>query len=122
MTGWRVGYIAAPENFIEEVNKIHQYSALCAPTVSQYAAIEACRGSISDVKKMKASYERRARFFTDQMNKVGLTTIMPEGGLYCFSSLKSLNMSSLSFATALLDYSKVAVVPAMFLGNLVKGI
>ena len=121
MTGWRVGYIAAPENFIEEINKIHQYSALCAPTVSQYAAIEACRGDFSEVKKMKASYERRARFFTDKMNKAGLTTIMPEGGLYCFSSIDSLNMSSLSFAKALLDYSKVAVVPGNVFGESGEG-
>ncbi len=82
MTGWRIGYICAPEEYIESINKIHQYSALCAPTLSQYAAIEACKNSENDVKKMRQSYMERARYFTKMMNDVGLTTIMPNGGLY----------------------------------------
>ena len=115
MTGWRIGYIAAPENFIEAMNKIHQYSALCAPTLSQFAAVEACKNSFDDVKKMAKSYSMRARYFTDKMNDAGLKTIIPAGGLYVFSSIRSLNMSSLEFAERLLKEKKVAVVPAMFL-------
>ena len=116
MTGWRVGYIAAPDHVIEVMNKIHQYSALCAPTLSQFAAVEACKNSLSDVKKMANSYMVRARYFTDKMNAVGLDTIMPAGGLYCFSSISSLNMSSLEFAEKLLKENKVAVVPGSVFG------
>jgi len=116
MTGWRVGYIAAPESFIEEINKIHQYSALCAPVISQYAALEACKSTASEVIKMKDSYFRRAKYFTDKMNQIGLETLMPQGGLYCFSSIKSLNMTSLDFAQQLLNTHKVAVVPGSVFG------
>ena len=88
MTGWRIGYICANESVIDAMNKIHQYSSLCAPTISQYAAIEACKSSAPVVKEMKQSYLERARYFTKMMNEVGLDTIMPSGGFYCFSSLK----------------------------------
>ncbi|MEK9726611.1 MAG: aminotransferase class I/II-fold pyridoxal phosphate-dependent enzyme [Candidatus Margulisiibacteriota bacterium] len=121
MTGWRIGYIAAPEYLVESMNKIHQYSALCAPTISQYAAIEACRGSDGDVEKMRKSYQQRAQYFTDQMNSVGLTTIMPQGGLYCFSSIKSLKTTSLAFAESLLADANVAVVPGNVFGESGEG-
>jgi aminotransferase len=117
MTGWRIGYVASTERMIEEINKIHQYSALCAPTVSQFAAIEACKNSDEDVKAMKASYLNRARYFTTKMNAIGLETHMPDGGLYCFSSIKSLGMSSMEFAEQLLKHSKVAVVPGNVFGS-----
>ena len=77
MTGWRVGYVCAPSEFIDEINKIHQYSALCAPTVSQYAAIEACQSTQADVDRMRQSYLERAQYFTRQMNHIGLATLMP---------------------------------------------
>lgn len=121
MTGWRIGYIAAPENFIEAMNKIHQYSALCAPTLSQFAAVEACKNSFDDVKKMAKSYSMRARYFTDKMNDAGLKTIMPAGGLYVFSSIRLLNMSSLEFAERLLKEKKVAVVPGNVFGSSGEG-
>ena len=117
MTGWRVGYICAKEEFIESMNKIHQYSSLCAPTLSQYAAIEACKNSSNEVSQMKASYKNRATYFTKMMNEVGLKTLMPQGGLYCFSSIESLNMTSLAFAEKLLKQLQVAVVPGNVFGE-----
>jgi len=121
MTGWRVGYVCANEDGIESMNKIHQYSALCAPTLSQYAAVEACKGSWSEVQKMRQSYLERARYFTKMMNDVGLTTIMPSGGLYCFTCIKSLSMTSLSFAEKLLKDHRVAVVPGNVFGKSGEG-
>ena len=117
MTGWRIGYVCANEEYIESMNKIHQYSALCAPTLSQYAAIEACENSHNEVQNMRQSYLERARYFTRMMNDVGLTTIMPSGGLYCFTSIQSLSMSSLSFAEKLLKQHQVAVVPGNVFGD-----
>lgn len=116
MTGWRIGYVCANEDYIESMNKIHQYSALCAPTLSQYAAIEACQNAHSDVQKMRQSYMDRSRYFTKMMNDVGLKTMMPSGGLYCFTSIKSLKMSAMSFAEKLLKEYQVAVVPGDVFG------
>lgn len=121
MTGWRIGYVCANEEYIEAMNKIHQYSALCAPTLSQYAAVEACQNSSDEVQKMRQSYLERARYFTKMMNDVGLTTIMPSGGLYCFTSIQSLSMSSLSFAEKLLKEYQVAVVPGNVFGESGEG-
>jgi aminotransferase len=115
MTGWRIGYICANELFISAINKIHQYSSLCAPTISQYAAIEACKNS-SAVSEMKLSYLERARYFTKMMNQVGLTTTLPDGGFYCFSSIKKCNMPSMDFAKKLLKEAQVAVVPGRVFG------
>ena len=115
MTGWRLGYIGASTEHIEAINKIHQYSALCAPTLSQYAAIEACK-SVSEVPKMKQSYMERSRFFANYLNKLGLETLMPKGGLYCFSKISHLEESSLLFAEKLLTQEKVAVVPGSVFG------
>ncbi|MGA0241443.1 MAG: aminotransferase class I/II-fold pyridoxal phosphate-dependent enzyme [Candidatus Marinamargulisbacteria bacterium] len=121
MTGWRIGYIAAPEPVIETINKIHQYSALCAPTVSQYAAIEACKNTQSDVQKMAQSYQERARYFTKKMNDIGIDSRMPSGGLYVFSSIASTGLSSIEFAKRLLKEANVAVVPGMVFGNSGEG-
>lgn len=117
MTGWRIGYICAKDEYIEAINKIHQYSALCAPTLSQYAAVEACKNTLNDVEEMRLSYHQRARFFTKHMNDVGISTIMPKGGLYCFSSIKHLGISSLAFAEKLLSATRVAVVPGDAFGD-----
>lgn len=117
MTGWRIGYIGAPANTIQTINKIHQYAALCAPTVSQYAAIEACKFPKTGIQAMVQSYETRARYFTEKMNQLGLYTIMPAGGLYCFVSIQSTGMTSMAFATALLQKAKVAVVPGCVFGS-----
>ncbi|MBL6723018.1 MAG: aminotransferase class I/II-fold pyridoxal phosphate-dependent enzyme [Candidatus Margulisbacteria bacterium] len=116
MTGWRIGYVCAPSEYIESMNKIHQYSALCAPTISQYAAIEACKSSKDDIPKMVKSYEERARYFSTFMNGIGLETIMPSGGLYCFTSINHLPFDSLTFAEQLLNNAKVAVVPGNVFG------
>lgn len=121
MTGWRVGYIAAPEYIIEEVNKIHQYSALCAPIISQYAAIEACKNTVDDVQKMRQSYLRRAKYFSEKMTSLGLKTAMPQGGLYCFTCIEPLGLSSMDFAQQLLTDAKVAVVPGNVFGDCGEG-
>ncbi len=121
MTGWRIGYVCAKEDYIESINKIHQYSALCAPTLSQYAAIEACNNTLAEVEKMKQSYMERARYFSKMMNDVGLDTLMPSGGLYCFTSIKRLSMTALSFAEQLLKECQVAVVPGDVFGQSGEG-
>ncbi|MEC8678089.1 MAG: aminotransferase class I/II-fold pyridoxal phosphate-dependent enzyme [Candidatus Margulisiibacteriota bacterium] len=121
MTGWRVGYIAAPEYIIEEVNKIHQYSALCAPIISQYAALEACKSTVTEVEKMRLSYLRRAKYFSEKMTSIGLKTAMPHGGLYCFSCIESLGLSSMAFAQQLLSEAKVAIVPGNVFGSCGEG-
>ena len=121
MTGWRVGYIAAPGYIIEEVNKIHQYSALCAPIISQYAALEACKSAETEVEKMRLSYLRRAKYFSEKMTSIGLKTAMPHGGLYCFSCIESLGISSMAFAQQLLSEAKVAIVPGNVFGSCGEG-
>ena len=117
MTGWRIGYLCADASHIDAINKIHQYSALCAPTLSHYAAIEAVQSASNDVHAMCQSYLERARYFTKMMNEVGLDTLMPNGGLYCFTSIKKLNMTALAFAERLLTEYQVAVVPGDVFGS-----
>jgi aminotransferase len=117
MTGWRIGYICADLEYIDAMNKIHQYSALCAPTLSQYAAVEACKNSEKDVVKMMQSYQERALYFTNMMNEVGLETVMPQGGIYCFTSVKKLGLTSLEFAEKLIKEKSVAVVPGSVFGQ-----
>ena len=95
----------------------HQYSALCAPTLSQYAAVEACKNTFEDVETMKQSYKQRAQFFTKSMNDIGLDTIMPSGGLYCFTSVKKQTDDALTFAEELLKKQRVAVVPGNVFGS-----
>jgi aminotransferase len=121
MTGWRIGYVCAEERYIEAMNKIHQYSALCAPTLSQYAAIEACKHSEDDVQKMRQSYQERAAYFTKMMNDIGLDTMMPQGGIYCFTSVKKCGGTSLEFAENLIQNKGVAVVPGSVFGQSGEG-
>ncbi len=117
MTGWRIGYIAAPESVVSRACKIHQYSALCVATFSQYAAIEALKNGAPDLKKMKSSYEQRRLFFTEAMTKMGLHTALSDGAFYCFSDIRSTGLSSIEFATQLLKQEKVAVVPGDAFGE-----
>lgn len=116
MTGWRVGYICGPESLVSRACKIHQYSALCASSIAQSAALEALRNAAKDVKVMLRSYERRRNMFVTGMNEAGLTTLLPDGAFYCFPSIEGLDMNAKKFASLLLKEEKVAVVPGTAFG------
>ncbi|NLO08440.1 MAG: aminotransferase class I/II-fold pyridoxal phosphate-dependent enzyme [Clostridiales bacterium] len=121
MTGWRLGYATGPANIIEQMTKIHQFAIMCAPTTSQYAAVEALRNGDSDVEMMKDAYDKRRRFLVHAFNNMGLECFEPFGAFYVFPSIKSLNMSSDEFATQLLMEEKVAVVPGTAFGACGEG-
>ena len=122
MTGWRLGYAAAPRVIIEQMIKIHQFAIMCAPTTSQYAALEALRKGDADVKKMKESYDKRRRFLLNELKRIGLDCFTPYGAFYAFPSIKKFNMTSDEFAERLLKEQKVAVVPGAALGACGEGV
>jgi aminotransferase len=117
MTGWRVGYACAPAGLLHGIFKVHQYVTMCAPTVSQHAAVEALRNGEPDVQAMVAEYDRRRRVIVDGLNRLGLRTFEPHGAFYCFPSVKASGMSSEEFAERLLLEEKVAVVPGEAFGE-----
>ena len=117
MTGWRLGYICAHPAFIKQMLKLHQYAIMCAPTVSQYAAVEAMRRGDPDIEKMKAEYDARRRYITDAFNKLGLHCFEPKGAFYCFPSIKSTGLSSDEFCERLLNEQHVALVPGKAFGD-----
>lgn len=117
MTGWRLGYACGPEEIIRQIVKIHQYAIMCAPTVSQYAAIEALRGCDEAVADMKAEYDRRRRLIVNGFNKIGLTCREPRGAFYAFPCIKSTGLSSDEFCEKLLFSKGVAVVPGTAFGQ-----
>jgi aminotransferase len=121
MTGFRLGWAAGPETIIGGMTKIHQYTMLCAPIMSQMAAIEAIRHGHKDVQVMKKEYNRRRNFIVSSLNEMGLTCHMPQGAFYAFPSIKSTGMSSLDFAKDLLDKEKVALVPGTAFGATCEG-
>jgi aminotransferase len=121
MTGWRIGYACGPEEIISGMVKIHQYTMLCAPTLSQYAAIEALKGSDAEVEEMRREYERRGRFIVGALNDIGLTTLQPEGAFYAFANTSSTGMTSERFCTELLKEQNVAVVPGNAFGECGEG-
>jgi len=121
MTGWRIGYAAAPEEFIEAMMKIHQYTMMCAPTMAQMAAIEALRAGDTQVAEMVADYDRRRRVMVSGLNGIGLTCFEPRGAFYAFPSIKSTRLSSDEFAETLLLEEKVAVVPGSTFGQCGEG-
>ncbi|SFA43085.1 aminotransferase [Anoxybacillus pushchinoensis] len=116
MTGWRLGFIAAPKDLATAMLKIHQYTMMCAPTMAQYAAIEALRNGADDVERMKKSYRQRRNFFVQSLNELGLSCHMPGGAFYAFPSIQSTAMTSEQFAERLLLEEKVAVVPGNVFG------
>jgi len=116
MTGWRIGYVAADHRFIQALTKIHQYTMLCAPTMTQMAAIEALRNGDSDVEKMVQEYNRRRRFMVKRLNEIGLPCFEPKGAFFAFPSIKATGMNSEEFAEKLLLEEKVAVVPGLAFG------
>ncbi len=116
MTGWRLGYACAPERILKQMLKIHQFAIMCAPTTSQYAAIEALRSGDSDVELMRETYDQRRRFLIQALRDMGLECFEPFGAFYVFPSIKKLGMTSDEFAERLLKEEKVAVVPGTAFG------
>jgi aminotransferase len=116
MTGWRVGYVCAPEPLAALMHRIHQYTMLCAPHMSQVAALEAIRTAQDDVEEMVADYDRRRRLFAKGLDELGLTCPEPGGAFYVFPSIRTTGMSSQDFAEGLLEQEKVAVVPGDVFG------
>ncbi|MDA8217646.1 MAG: aminotransferase class I/II-fold pyridoxal phosphate-dependent enzyme [Dehalococcoidales bacterium] len=121
MTGWRIGYAAAPADILEAMLKIHQYGALCAPIMSQKAAIQALKAGEGDVQEMVADYNRRRRVMVKGLNDIGLSCFEPKGAFYAFPSVASTGLSSESFAERLLYEEKVAVVPGSAFGEAGEG-
>ncbi|HDX9589635.1 aminotransferase [Bacillus multifaciens] len=121
MTGWRLGLIAAPQHFAAIMLKIHQYSMMCAPTMSQFAALEALRSGEQEVIRMRESYKQRRNFMTTSFNEMGLECHMPGGAFYVFPSIRSTGLSSAEFAERLLLAEKVAVVPGSVFGESGEG-
>ena len=121
MTGWRLGYACGPQPIIEQMTKIHQFCIMCAPTTSQYAAIEALRNSDKDVEMMRESYNQRRRFLMNAFKEMGLPCFEPYGAFYVFPCIKEFGMTSEEFAFALLDAEKLAVVPGSAFGDSGEG-
>jgi aminotransferase len=121
MTGWRVGYAAGPADIIEAMTKIHQYTMMCAPIMSQMAAIEALRSGESSVAEMVADYDRRRRVMVKGLNDIGLACFEPRGAFYAFPTIRATGMSSDEFADQLLLEEKVAVVPGSAFGACGEG-
>ncbi len=121
MTGWRLGYAAAPHVIQEQMLKIHQFAIMCAPTTSQYAAISAVRDGDGDVEMMRESYDQRRRFVLHAFEEMGLTCFEPNGAFYAFPSIKRFGMTSDEFATRFLQEEKVAVVPGTAFGACGEG-
>lgn len=121
MTGWRLGFVVAPQVILDQMLKIHQFAIMCAPTTSQYAAVEALRKGDADVAKMRESYDKRRRFLLNEFKKIGIDCFTPYGAFYVFPSIKKFGMSSDEFAERLLREQKVAVVPGTAFGACGEG-
>lgn len=121
MTGWRLGYAVGPESIIEQMIKIHQFAIMCAPTTSQYAAVEALKNGDSDVEMMRDAYDQRRKFLISAFKEMGLECFEPFGAFYVFPSIQNLGMTSDEFATKLLLEEKVAVVPGTAFGDCGEG-
>ena len=121
MTGWRLGYACGPKEIIKQMTKIHQYAIMCAPTTSQYAAIEALKNGDEDVLKMRQAYNMRRRFLMDAFRKMNLKCFEPFGAFYVFPCIKEFGMTSEEFATRFLKEEKVAVVPGTAFGDCGEG-
>ena len=121
MTGWRLGYVCAPEEITAQMTKIHQFAIMCAPTNSQYAAVEALKNGDSDVAEMREAYNGRRRYLMHAFKEMGLPCFEPFGAFYVFPSIKEFGMTSEEFATRLLEEEKVAVVPGSAFGDCGEG-
>ena len=121
MTGWRLGYACGPEEIIQQMTKIHQFAIMCAPTTSQYAAVDALKNGDEDVAMMRDAYDKRRRYVLHELRDMGLTCFEPYGAFYVFPCIKEFGMSSEEFATKLLQEEKVAIVPGTAFGDSGEG-
>ena len=121
MTGWRIGYVCAPEKIVALMTKIHQYTMLCAPIMSQMAAREALKNGDRSMLQMKREYKRRRELVISGLNEIGLSCHKPEGAFYAFPSIKESHMTSMDFAKALLKKERVALVPGTAFGRSGEG-
>ncbi len=121
MTGWRLGYALGPEEIIAQMTKIHQFAIMCAPTTSQYAAVEALRNGDEDVRKMRTSYNQRRNYLMNAFREMKLPCFEPFGAFYVFPDIREFNLTSEEFAFALLDAQSVAVVPGTAFGDCGEG-
>ncbi len=121
MTGWRLGYAIAPKIIMEQMIKLHQFAIMCAPTNSQFAAVEALRNCDDEVRKMVEAYDQRRRFLIDSLRNMGLECFEPFGAFYVFPSIKKFGLTSDEFANRLLQEEKLAVVPGTAFGDCGEG-
>lgn len=121
MTGWRLGYACGPKEIIAQMTKIHQFAIMCAPTTSQYAAVQALKKGDDAVEQMRQSYNERRRFLMNAFKEMDLSCFEPFGAFYVFPCIKEFNMTSEEFATKLLMEEKVAVVPGTAFGDCAEG-
>lgn len=121
MTGWRLGYACGNKDIIKQMVKIHQFAIMCAPTISQYAAIEALKNGDEDVKMMRDSYNQRRRFLLNSFKEMGLDCFEPYGAFYVFPSIKEFGMTSEEFATRFLEEERVAAIPGTAFGDSGEG-
>ena len=121
MTGWRLGYACGPREILEQMTKLHQFAIMCAPTTSQYAAVEALRNGDDDVQEMKTAYNQRRRYLMNAFQEMGLSCFEPFGAFYIFPCIKEFGMTSEEFAERFLKEEKVAVVPGTAFGDCGEG-
>lgn len=121
MTGWRLGYSCGPKEIIEQMIKIHQFAIMCAPTNSQYAAIEGLRHCQKEVEEMREAYNQRRRFLMHEFERMELPCFEPFGAFYVFPCIKEFGMTSEEFALKFLEEEKVAVVPGTAFGDCGEG-
>ena len=121
MTGWRLGYACGPKEIISQMTKLHQFAIMCAPTNSQFAAIEALKNCDMEVNKMVTAYDQRRRYLMHAFKEMGLDCFEPFGAFYVFPSIKKFGLSSEEFANRLLREQKLAVVPGTAFGDCGEG-
>ena len=121
MTGWRLGYLCAPAELTKQILKLHQYAIMCAPTMSQLAAVEALNNGDDDVRMMREEYNRRRRFLVSGLREIGLDCFEPEGAFYVYPNISSFGMKSEEFCERLLDEYGVAIVPGIAFGECGEG-
>ncbi len=121
MTGWRLGYACGPREIIEQMTKIHQFAIMCAPTTSQYAAVDALKNGDGDIAEMRKAYNQRRRYLLHAFGEMGLTCFEPYGAFYVFPCIKEFGMTSEEFASRFLEEEKVAAVPGTAFGDCGEG-
>ena len=121
MTGWRLGYACGPEEIIAMMTRVHQYAIMSAPTMAQFAAVEALERGDADIAAMREEYNQRGRFMCDRLNSIGLPCSAPRGAFYVFPSISGTGLSSEEFCRRLLEEKRVAVIPGNAFGDSGEG-